>query len=70
MPRDLKKITVNLSPRAQRALDEIEDLEGENQTDAVNRALPVYALLLKAIRQGKDLALIPPGGQPEVIHVL
>jgi hypothetical protein len=38
-------VTVNLNARASDALDQVSELTGETKTDAINRALQVYALL-------------------------
>ncbi len=40
-----ERVTVNLNARASDALDQVSELTGETKTDAINRALQVYALL-------------------------
>jgi hypothetical protein len=41
----LERVTVNLSPRASRALEIATGLTGESKTDAINRALQIYAFV-------------------------
>ncbi len=40
-----ERVTVNLTARASRALEIATDLTGETKTDAINRALQIYAYL-------------------------
>jgi hypothetical protein len=61
----LERVTVNLSARAARALELIIKLTGDSKTDAINRALQVYAYVEETtagggslyIQDGKDTAL-------------
>jgi hypothetical protein len=41
----LERITVNLTGRASRALELATELTGDTKTDAVNRALQIYAYM-------------------------
>jgi hypothetical protein len=41
----LERVTVNLAPRASRALEKAVKLTGDSKTDTINRALQVYAYL-------------------------
>ncbi|VVJ23792.1 Uncharacterised protein [Amycolatopsis camponoti] len=41
----LERVTVNLAPRASRALEKAVALTGDSKTDTINRALQVYAYL-------------------------
>ncbi|WP_233574272.1 ribbon-helix-helix domain-containing protein [Amycolatopsis panacis] len=41
----LERVTVNLAPRASRALENAVKLTGDSKTDTINRALQVYAYL-------------------------
>lgn len=41
----LERVTVNLIPRAVRALEQAGRLTGDSKTDTINRALQVYAYL-------------------------
>lgn len=49
---NLERVTVNLTERSARALDEVVELRGESKTDAINRALQVYNLLEKILQSG------------------
>jgi hypothetical protein len=48
----LERLTVNLTGRASRALDIATDITGDTKTDAVNRALQVYAYMEQVVAQG------------------
>lgn len=48
----LERVTVNLSPRAARALEIATGLTGESKTDAINRALQIYAFLEQVTENG------------------
>ncbi|WP_409461883.1 hypothetical protein [Amycolatopsis sp. GA6-003] len=41
----LERVTVNLAPRASRALERAVNITGDSKTDTINRALQVYAYL-------------------------
>jgi hypothetical protein len=48
----LERVTVNLSPRASRALEIATGLTGESKTDAISRALQIYAFLQQVTEHG------------------
>lgn len=48
----LEKVTVNLIPRASRALRSASKLTGDSKTDTINRALQIYAYLEEINSQG------------------
>lgn len=45
----LIRVTVNLTPRSERALEQATALTGESKTDAINRAVQIYAYLQQVI---------------------
>src|SRR5213593_2900467 len=47
----LSRVTVNLTPRSMQALDRVSVAVGESKTDAINRALQVYAFLREVLDQ-------------------
>lgn len=49
---DLTKITVNLTPRAVKALASIAARQGDTRTDSLNRALIGWDIVLDLIEQG------------------
>jgi hypothetical protein len=51
----LDRLTVNLTGRASRALDQATEITGDTKTDAVNRALQVYAYLEEVLARGGSL---------------
>ncbi|MGH3282868.1 MAG: hypothetical protein ACRDNW_27585, partial [Trebonia sp.] len=61
----LERVTVNLAPRASRALELATRLTGDSKTDTINRALQVYAFLEETtanggalyVQEGKDAPL-------------
>jgi hypothetical protein len=61
----IERVTVNLSARAARALELVTKLTGDTKTDAISRALQVYAFFEETtanggslyIQEGKDAPL-------------
>jgi hypothetical protein len=51
----LERVTVNLSARASRALEQIAKLTGDSKTDIINRALQVYAFFEETTADGGAL---------------
>jgi hypothetical protein len=51
----LERITVNLVARASRALQRVVDITGDSKTDAINRAIQVYAFLEEIEANGGDV---------------
>lgn len=41
----LERVTVNLTAKSLRALERLSELTGESKTEAINRALQLYAFL-------------------------
>ncbi len=71
MDTKLTKITVNLITEAALALDEVCDMTGLRKTDAVNRALQIYAFLEKQRRYaGKKISLVDPEGSIETVWII
>jgi len=48
----VERVTVNLTSRAVAALEQVTAITGETKTDAINRALQVYALLHRMQEEG------------------
>jgi hypothetical protein len=48
----LERLTVNLTGRASRALDVATEITGDTKTDAVNRALQIYAYMEQVVARG------------------
>jgi hypothetical protein len=53
----LERVTVNLTPRSSRALDDTVALTGDSKTDTINRALQVYAYLEEVTHRGGDILI-------------
>jgi hypothetical protein len=51
----LERVTVNLVVRASRALQRVVELTGDSKTDAINRAIQVYAFLEEVESKGGDV---------------
>lgn len=64
----LERVTVNLVPRASRALDRAVELTGDSKTDTINRALQVYAVLEEAVSKGGEVVIRHSSGDHEVIR--
>ncbi|WP_345439254.1 hypothetical protein [Actinoallomurus vinaceus] len=51
-PGPLERVTVNLTPRSAKALDDVVQLTRDTKTDVINRALQVYAYVEKIMYDG------------------
>lgn len=59
----VERVTVNLTPRAVAALEQVAAITGETKTDAINRALQVYALLHRTQEDGGAIYIREREGQ-------
>lgn len=57
----LERVTVNLTPRSARALEFATQLTGDSKTDAINRAIQVYAYLEHVLSEGGSVYARPAG---------
>lgn len=57
MTGPIVKLTVNLVPSAQLALDDAALLTGDTKTDTVNRALQLYGAVVRAVEAGATAKL-------------
>jgi len=48
----LERVTVNLTPRSSRALEDAAERSGNTKTDTINRAVQVYGYLEEIISAG------------------
>jgi hypothetical protein len=48
----LERVTVNLTARSSRALDQVVQLTGDSKTDSLNRAIQVYAYIEEILEAG------------------
>ncbi len=62
---DLRKITINLTPRAWEALEQAVKLTRDNRTDTLNRAIQVYAYLVN-ITQNDGEVFVRDAGHDEL----
>jgi hypothetical protein len=53
--QQLERITVNFVPRASEALRQAVELTHDSKTDTINRAIQLYAYVLKAQAGGQDI---------------
>lgn len=60
--RGLERITVNLTPRSSSALEFAADVTGDTKTDAINRAIQIYAWLEQVIEGGGSVHVRPIAG--------
>lgn len=63
------RITLNLTPRAERALVAACAETGENKTDAICRALTLYAVIVEADAAG-HMIYLERGGLRERLRLL
>jgi len=52
-----------------RALEEIQQLSGDNRTDCINRALQICAAILKATEDGREL-LVKRDGEETPLRII
>ena len=48
----LERVTVNLTARSSQALDQVVQITGDSRTDAINRAIQVYAFIEEILNEG------------------
>ena len=68
--QELQRLTVNLIPRAHKALLLAAALTGDNRTNTVNRALQFYAYAEYIASKGGNILVREPGAEPQVIKFL
>lgn len=65
-----QRYNVDLGPRAQRAMTEAVQA-GDSSADVFNRAVPLYALVTKAIARGGKVLIHNDGDEhPTELHIL
>ncbi len=68
---DLTKVTVNLTPRAVKAVNQIVGRTGDTQTDSINRALVGCAKILHLVEAGGgQLDIEQPDGTTRTIRIV
>jgi len=66
----LERVTVNLTVRAARALNQAAELTGDSKTDTINRALQIYAYLEQITHNGGAIYVREtPDGEPQLIKM-
>lgn len=65
----LERVTVNLTPKAVKALASACEMTGDSKTDTINRALRLYAYVEQVKAEGKRL-MVGEDGKLEVLEVL
>jgi hypothetical protein len=66
----LERVTVNVTGRAAHALDLVAELTGDTKTDALNRALQIYAYLEQVTARGGSVYVRKAAGaEPELLEV-
>jgi hypothetical protein len=65
----LERVTFNLTPRTQAALERVTDTTGDSKTDILNRAVQIYDYLEEAWRHGGHVYVQrDPDGQLELLR--
>jgi hypothetical protein len=64
------KLTVNLLSRVMDRLEQICAFTGESRTDAINRAIQLYALYHETVRDGGTFFIHSKDGKEREFHVL
>lgn len=66
----LERVTVNLTPRASKALEQVVERTGDTKTDTINRALQVYAFVEKTLQEGGSVyTRRTPDGELERLQI-
>ena len=65
----LERVTVNLIPKASKALAETADLTGDSKTDTINRALQLYAWVMQ-VTSANGKIMVEQDGEVSVIKLL
>jgi hypothetical protein len=66
----LERVTVNLTVRASRALDQAAQITGDSKTDTINRALQIYAYLEQVTDSGGAIYVREsPDGEPQLVKL-
>lgn len=67
---DLHKVTVNLIPKADEALQATAERLQLSRTDVINRALQAYGYLEETIANGGDVLIRPKGAEVQRLRFL
>lgn len=66
----LERVTVNLTARASRALEQAAQITGDTKTDTINRALQVYAYLEQVTQDGGAIYVRESAdGEPQLVKI-
>lgn len=68
-PGPLTKVSANFTERSLIALEAAAQLSGDNEADCLNRAIQVYALVVKTIAGGGHVRCVDAAGVPEVLEL-
>ncbi|MEU8250182.1 hypothetical protein [Nonomuraea sp. NPDC048916] len=64
-----RRVTVNLTSRANDALDRAADLTGLSRTDTINRALQVYAYIEEIVNAQGGTLYVREANQTELVQL-
>jgi hypothetical protein len=66
----LERVTVNLTARSSRALEEVVNLTGDTKTDSLNRAIQIYAYIEQILHAGGSISVREtPDQEPERLKI-
>jgi hypothetical protein len=66
----LERVTVNLTPRSSKALEEVVRLTGDSKTDSLNRAIQIYAYIEHILSAGGTISVREtPDQEPERLKI-
>jgi hypothetical protein len=66
----LERVTVNLTPRSSRALEQAVSLTGDSKTDTINRAVQLYEYIEQILEAGGSVYIRAEDGDLERLKVL
>lgn len=59
---ELRRVTINLQPRADAALGELIEVTNYSQTEVINRALILYQIMQR-LGDGEEFTVVTEGGR-------
>ncbi len=65
-----ERYSVTFVPPAVQAIAQLTESTGLSKADVINRAVQIYAYLDAQTRDGADLLLRGPNGEPEKLHIV
>ncbi|WP_241518617.1 hypothetical protein [Streptomyces sp. CB03238] len=69
-PAESERYSVTFVPAAVQAIQALTELSGVSKSDAINRAVQVYAFLAREMADGRQVLLRNEDGSLERVHIV